>query len=202
MTLRVNPRTLVLAGVLFAGSLVGTVVTRSQPTTTTPPLAAASPVAQWLGLDSKESADLEKSDPSFAAELAELRSALSTARDALALSFDDPNSTDQQVRQCSERVSEAHDCLERRVVEHLILVRHRLTPAQQKRLFELCADGVRESKQYGWRHGGPPGRGTEDGNQPGRGRGWGGGQRGRGGPRGTGGFGSQGSTSRPSTNQP
>ena len=87
MTVHIRSRTLAMAGIFFIGGLVGTVATRSQPSSGPAATASSSAIAQWLKLDPQQTAELETSDPGFLADLTTLRSRLSAERDALAALF-------------------------------------------------------------------------------------------------------------------
>lgn len=127
----------------FGGGFLGTVATRSQPTTA-PAQTKSSPVARWLGLGQEEAKTLEDYDPQFAEDLETLRKQLDNARSALAAEFENEDATDEEIRGLVEVTIEAHNRLERRVAGYLIEVRRHLTPCQQKRLFGLAAKQVRK----------------------------------------------------------
>ena len=159
----------VVAALCFGGSFLGTVATRSQGTTTSAP-APASPLVQRLNLDAEQVQVLEAHDPQFAEDLQTLREKLERARSMLADVFEREDATDDDIRQRVEAAIEAHNQLERRVAEYLIAVRDHLTPKQQRQLYNLCAEKVRECGQR-WRRG----WGRHGGSGGGNGRGKGGG---------------------------
>ncbi len=186
-----NRRALYLLGAcvsVFAASLAGTIVARSQPTTEEKP-RFDSPLGRWLELDQKTAEEIEALDPRFAEERKSLQDELADARAALATLLEDENVTNERIRGRIEDCIAKHNALERRVAQYLLTVRDHLTLAQQKRLFRLCAEGVRKGRGHGWGR-----RAGQDGGGGGRcetcGRGGGGGERceccGRGGGRGRG----------------
>lgn len=166
---------LIAAGLCFGGSLLGTVAVRSQNVTASEPVAQ-SPVAKRLRLDPEQAKIIEASDPQFIDDLRALRRNLEQARSMLAAAFEDENISDDEIRDRVEAAIEAHNRLERRVAEYLIAVRDHLTPKQQRQLYGLCAEKVRECGRRwrrGWgRHDDAPGGGFGRG----KGRGRGGGQ--------------------------
>ncbi len=142
-----------------------------------------------LGLTSDQLAATRDIESRFAADRATLETQLATERSKLAGLLEDPNTPgDQLVRQI-DAVIAAQGALERRIASYLVELRPTLTAAQQKRLFERFATGVREGGGWRWRHGqaayvgggrrggGPPndrGGGPPADRGPGRGRGRGG----------------------------
>lgn len=144
----VKPLALCCAGV-FGGAFLATVLLR----TPAPEARAETPdatLARWLGLDDQAARTLRERDPEFSAELQGLRDTLDKARAELADIFERPEVAPDLLRRQAETVIAAHNAVERRVLEYLLAVRDRLTPAQQKRLFELCAENVRTCKQRQW----------------------------------------------------
>jgi hypothetical protein len=132
----------------------------------------------WLNVPAQQRAEISAHDPHFAAALRSLRATLAQKRADLAASLDDPNAPDEAIRAKLEALLAADANLERRVADYLLSVRHYLTADQQRKLFGLCAEGVRQGPNCPWRMG-------ADGS-PGRGRGMG---MGRGASGGGGGFG-------------
>lgn len=152
----------------------------------TPPEVRATVAAldRLLGLSEAQAQQVLAADPGFAAEQAALSAAVNEQREALASLLEDGEADADAVMVQLERVLAAQNALERRVTRHLLAVRPYLTEAQQRRLFQRCAQGVREAGGKGWRHGWGHGRGEagQPGGEmrgPGRGMGQG---RGRGGP--------------------
>lgn len=148
---------------VFAGGFAGAFATRSQSSAE----HRQKPLAHWLGLDPASAEAIREGDPDFEADLARLRGAYEEARLRLARLFDKADTSDNELRTQIEAVIRTHNAVERRVAEHLLIVREHLTPAQQKRLFELCAEQVRAGRQHrhrhGWQQGGHPGRGERRG---------------------------------------
>lgn len=99
------------------------------------------PVAQWLGLRAQDAREIHQHDPAFARDLHRLRNDLTAARTSLARLFD-RGADDAAIRAAIEKAIAAHNALERRVADHLLTIRHHLTPAQQKQLFSLAAESL------------------------------------------------------------
>ncbi len=151
-----NRKALYLMGscvAVFAASLAGTIVARSQPATEEKP-RFESPLARWLELDQKTAEEIEDLNPRFAKERKSLQAELADARSVLATLLEDENVTNERIRGQIEDCIAKHNALERRVAHYLLTVRDHLTPAQQKRLFRLCAEGVRKGRGHGWGRGG------------------------------------------------
>jgi hypothetical protein len=170
---------ILIAGLCFGGSFLRTVAMRSQDVVTSA-AAAKSPIAERLDLDPQQVKVIEAHDLSFVNDLSTLRKDLEMARSRLAASFENENATDDEIHQRVEAAIDAHNRLERRVAEYLIAVRDHLTPKQQRQLYGLCAEKVREcGKRWrrGWaRHDDTFRGGHGRGKGPGRGRGQGRGQ--------------------------
>ena len=150
-----NRKALYLLGAcvgVFAASLAGTIVARSQPATEERP-RFGSPLARWLDLDKKTAEKIESLDPGFAGERKSLQEELAGARSALATLLEDEKVTNEQIREQVENCIAKHNALERRVAQYLLTVRDHLTPGQQKKLFRLCAEGVRKGRGHGWGRG-------------------------------------------------
>jgi len=144
------------------------------------------PLGRWLDLSAQQAADVAAADPTFDGESDDLAAELHTQREQLAKLLEDPTSTDEAIMAQVEKTINAHDALERRVAKHVLAIREKLTPEQQKRLMGLAASGVREAGRYGYRGGQGGGErggaGDDSSEEPGRHRGG----RGRGGGRGQG----------------
>ena len=174
-----NRKALYLLGscvAVFAASLTGTIVARSQPSSEEKPWRG-SPLTRWLDLDEDTAKEIEGLDPRFAEERKSLQAELAGARSALASLLEEENVTNERIRGQIEDCITKHNVLERRVAQYLLTVRDHLTPAQQKKLFRLCAEGVRKGRGHGWGRGGGRGGGQCEccGRGGGRGRGHGGG---------------------------
>ena len=149
--------------------------------------AATAPVAQdpvvgYLGASGREPADITRHDPAFDQDLKRLRAAVEDARTTLAALLEKPDASDKAIRDQVEVVITANAALQRRVMEHVLAIRDHLTPAQQRMLLNLCAQGLRQGPGWGWRRGtsgmggGPPDGNRGAGNGPGMGRGFRGGR--------------------------
>ena len=182
---------LLLSLVAFLGGLIGSI--RAQSQGEAPKGEAAPPdLPPWgrcLGVGPDRMAEIESRDPTFRADLADLRTELAEHRRQLADLFDIADSSDEDIRAAVEQIIETRSRLERRVTEYLLAVRPELTPRQQKKLFEICAEGVRGGHGRGWGRGGgeggwgggrgggrSPGGGVGRGADRGQGRGHGRGQ--------------------------
>ena len=133
--------------------------------------AATDAVLDWLQVPAEQREAIRAHDPAFGTELKRLREESAASRAALATALEDSDATHEQIRARSESGIAAAAALERRVTEHLLAIRDHLTPEQQKRLFGLCAEGVRQGRGWQWRHGqsGEPGKGMGMGRGMGRG---------------------------------
>ncbi len=150
-----NRKALYLLGscaAVFAASLAGTIAVRSQPTSEQKP-RFDSPLARWLDLDREPAKEIENLDSGFAGERKSLQDELADARSALAKLLEDENVTNERIREQVENCIAKHNALERRVARYLLTVRDHLTPGQQKKLFRLCAEGVRKGRGHGWGRG-------------------------------------------------
>lgn len=147
-----------LGAVLAAASFAATVAWPQSASQQTQPAQAG--LSKWLGLSARQQADVASADAEFEAAARRLQDELAQARADLAARLERTRSTNAEILDHVERVIAAHDALERRVAQHLVRLRPHLTVAQQKRLFDLCAEGVREAGGRRWRGGrGPEGRG-------------------------------------------
>jgi len=161
---------ILIALMVFVGGFVGTVATRYASSQTTTPSQPCS-LERWLRLDSDQAARIQELKPDFEKEVARLRQELRDARSELINLFENDQTTDEELRQQIETVIQTHNQVERYVADYLIAVRKHLTPAQQNRLFSLCAENVRYCwRQQQWRQ-------AQDGEEQapgfGRGPGWG-----------------------------
>lgn len=158
MTMQKTLSFLVLCVAVFAASFAGTMIARSQPTPQGRH-SRGSPLARWLDLSDENAANIEQLDPNFEEERRSLQEALATARSALAELLEDAEATNDQIRARIEDCITKHNALEWRVADYLLAVRKHLTAAQQKKLFRLCAEGVRKGRGHGWGRGAGRGRG-------------------------------------------
>ncbi len=134
---------------VFAASLAGTIVARSQPSSQAR-TRLGSPLARWLDLDVTTSKQIEELDPRFAEDLKSCQKELTIARSSLAALLEDETAPNDRIRGQIEDCIAKHNALERRVAQYLLTVRNHLTPDQQKKLFRLCAQGVRKGRGNGW----------------------------------------------------
>ena len=77
-------------------------------------------------------------DPTFQRDLDSLRSEFLTHRGHLCKSFQTEEISDELLYQAIENMIKAHNQLEKRIIEHIIVIRTRLTVDQQKWLIGLC----------------------------------------------------------------
>ncbi len=163
---------LLLSAVAFVAGLGGSLAARSggrdsggqdtDPGTRCP--GPHGPLASYLDLGPERRARIESLDPTFADDLAALREARFENRRELVALLESAEAADDEIRACVERGIEVHARFERRVLEHLLIVRPQLTPEEQKRLFRSLSNRIRGHGQRFGRHRGP---GGEDG-----GKGW------------------------------
>jgi hypothetical protein len=144
---------LLVACAVVAG-YAAAVSTRSAPALTQSKDPATEALLAWLNASSEQHAELQSHDPAFAKDLQDLRSDLAARRAGLAAALEDTSTPEATVLQHTEETIRASAALERRVVKYLLAVRDHLTAAQQRRLFGLCAETVRQGGGgHQWRHG-------------------------------------------------
>jgi hypothetical protein len=95
-------------------------------------------LARRLGLNQEQMQLLQDMDPDFEVSSAKLRSALMTEREKLLLIFENPKSSDKELLQQIENFISKHSSIERRIAEHVLVLRPYLTVEQQKWLIGLC----------------------------------------------------------------
>lgn len=172
---------LLAATLVGVGAYAASVRTRPAAEPANPSDSATQALMDWLQVPTDQRAEIQQHDPAFAQDLKTLRQTLADRRADLAAALDDPTTPDPAIRAKLEALIAADANLERRAADYLLAVRHRLSPEQKKRLFGLCAEGVRQGVNCPWRQG-APGMGRGQGGQ-GRGMGgMGGGMRGGRGP--------------------
>ncbi len=152
MMKRRTPYLLILCVIVFAVSFAGTILARSQTSSEARP-HAGSPLERWLDLDKKTTEGIESHDPQFAEDLKSLQQELAATRSLLAEMLEDDQATGGQIREQVENCITRNNALERRVAQYLLTVRDHLTASQQKKLFRLCAEGVRKGRGRGWGRG-------------------------------------------------
>ena len=154
--IRGNSRVAAGALLVVLGGLAGFGITFAARSARAQPQAmdqAAAVVLDWLQVPGEQREAIGTHDPAFAGDLKRLREALATSRSELAAALENTEATAEQIRGRSEAMIAASAALERRVTEHLVSIRHHLTTEQQKRLFGLCAEGVRQGRGWQWRRG-------------------------------------------------
>lgn len=158
----------IIAGV---GAYRVTVAARTARAPAEAPDPATNALLDWLNVRGEQRTDIAAADTAFAADLQQLRASLEAKRTALAAALGNPETPDAQILAHVEAVIAADSALERRVAQYLLAVRPHLTSDQQRRLFGLCADGIRQGRGRQYRGGT-----TQPGEFRGRGMGPGGGQ--------------------------
>jgi hypothetical protein len=166
--------------------------TRIAPVDNRPRWGRVGAIERWLELSPEQSQIIARQSPTFLSDIVNLRDRLALERDQLAKLFEDPSVTDQRILEQTDRLIALGSETERLVTRYILTLRKHLTPQQQRKLFELCATGVRQ--QMAW-----CGRGRGGGAGFGAGRGYRGGAgldnppaRGSGGSRGAGALGGRG----------
>ncbi len=171
--------TAMLAVVAFACAAISFLSARSAALTNQK--AARGSSQPWLSDASPVAVELEEK---FAEELDRLRSTLVEQQKSLAAVLEDPCTPNEVVLKQTENVITAHEHMIRRVGEHLVELRGKLSAGNRDHLMGLCAETARGPMRrlggraggFGQRNGGgPEGRGY------GYGRGGGAGRRGGGG---------------------
>jgi hypothetical protein len=95
-------------------------------------------LARRLRLNQEQTKLLEEKDPDFEANSMNLRFALMTEREKLLSMFENPNSGDDELLQQIENFISTYSSIERRIAEHVLVLRSYLTIEQQKWLIGLC----------------------------------------------------------------
>ena len=101
-------------------------------------LEARDRLARRLRLDEGQVNILRDKDSGFEADSTRLRDILVAERAALLALFENPESTDEELLQQIDRLILAHSQIERRIAEHVLVLRPYLTVEQQKWLIGLC----------------------------------------------------------------
>jgi uncharacterized membrane protein len=148
--------------VLCLGSGTGAFVLASRSAA---PASTDDPVAAVLQLSPEQSTAIAQDDPNFDAESTMLAADLRQQRQKLAELLQSPDLQDAAVKAQLDRVLAADAALEHRVIDHVLAMRQRLTPAQRQQLMALCTQGMRGPMNGG--------RGMGPGMSSGMGRGMG-----------------------------
>ena len=105
-------------------------------------------LARRLRLNEEQVKLLQEKDPDFEANSMNLRDALMTERAKLLSMFENPNSGDDELLQQIERLISTHSWIERRIAEHVLVLRPYLTVEQQKWLVGLCRRSQDDSSSF------------------------------------------------------
>jgi hypothetical protein len=81
---------------------------------------------------------LQENDPNFESESVSLYETLMEERDKLLSVFENPESSDDEMLNQIENLVSTHSRIERRIAEHVLILRPYLTVEQQKWLIGLC----------------------------------------------------------------
>jgi hypothetical protein len=95
-------------------------------------------LAQGLELTQEQTALAQQQDPNFEADAAQLRGTLLAERAKLLAAFEAPQITNVELLAHIEKLISAHSQIERRIAEHVLVLRPHLTADQQKWLIGLC----------------------------------------------------------------
>ncbi len=95
-------------------------------------------LARRLRLNEEQAKLLLEKDPDFEASSINLRNALMTEREKLLSIFENPNSSDAELLLQIENFISTYSWIERRIAEHVLVLRPYLTVEQQKWLIGLC----------------------------------------------------------------
>ena len=164
---------IVLAALITAFAAFAATRAARAPATFSPSAdSATTALMDWLGVATDQRREIFNHDPQFGPDLQKMRDELASQRTALAAALEKPDSPDELITARVEAVLAASNAMERRVTRYLLTVRHHLSADQQQKLFNLCAQGVREGPGWRWRGGRGPGPGPGPGGG-GRGMGWG-----------------------------
>jgi hypothetical protein len=101
-------------------------------------LGARDRLARRLGLNQEQARLLEEKDPDFQADSMNLRHALMAEREKLLSIFENPDSSDNELLKQIENFISTYSSIERRITEHVLVLRPYLTVEQQKWLIGLC----------------------------------------------------------------
>ena len=164
MTSRFITRGIALVAVA-AVSFGVTLAARQQSSNPSP----AESVPDQLSLPREQWETIQNHDVAFEADLATLRAEARTRRQDLCAALESKDISDSNIRAKAAALRDAENRVQERVLDHLLAIRQHLTPDQQRRLLDMCAQGMRQGGGGGMRWG------AQDGSGPRRGGGGGGG---------------------------
>ena len=95
-------------------------------------------LARRLSLSEEQIGVLGDKDPDFDADSERLRDVLLGERAKLLSAFEDPSSSNEELLEQTDMMISAYSRIERRIAEHVLVVRPYLTVEQQKWLIGLC----------------------------------------------------------------
>lgn len=95
-------------------------------------------LAQRLGLTEEQIQITREQDPDFEADLAQLRNTLLAERETLLNMFEDPQIENETLLEQINQLISSHSQVERRLAQHLLILRPHLNVEQQKWLIGLC----------------------------------------------------------------
>ena len=95
-------------------------------------------LANRLSLTSEQITVLQEKDPNFESESIDLYENLMAERQKLLSAFENPQSSDSELLQQLDSFISTHSRIERRIAEHVLLLRPYLTVEQQQWLIGLC----------------------------------------------------------------
>jgi len=95
-------------------------------------------LARRLQLTQEQDAWIRQQDPNFAVESAALRERLYEVHADLVASLENTQVTGPELAAKIETVIAAHETLEKRVAQHIVLLRPQLSPEQRDRLCDVC----------------------------------------------------------------
>jgi len=103
-------------------------------------------LAGRLRLTQEQATWIGQQDPNFDGECTLLRDRLYEAHANVLASLENVHSSEPELTAQVEALIEAHNALERRVAQHVVLLRSQLTPPQLDQLCELCRGGGRTTR--------------------------------------------------------
>jgi len=96
-------------------------------------------LADSLRLTREQSTWIHQQDPNFEEQCTVLRDRLYEAHTNLLASLEDAQMTEQELAAKVDALIEAHDALEKRVAQHIVLLRPQLSQEQRNQLGGLCS---------------------------------------------------------------